>query len=112
MSARVGGRTFTKISAVEVLGPKGPALYGGADMLTWARNQLEIADQIVDNPGGGLLFASQSIGQVRSALAESDGARWREVTELLEQAEDRAVRREFSRARELISQARSRLDQV
>jgi len=81
-------------------------------MLTWARNQLEIADQIVDNPGGGLLFATQSIGQVRSALAEADGVRWREVTELLEQAEDRAVRREFGRARELISQARSRLDQA
>jgi len=100
------------MSAVEVLGPKGPAPYGGIDMLTWARNQLEIADQIVDNPGGGLLFATQSIGQVRSALAEADGVRWREVTELLEQAEDRAVRREFGPARELISQARSRLDQA
>src|SRR5215472_15079714 len=100
------------MSAVEVLGPKGPALYGGADMLTWARNQLEIADQIVDNPGGGLLFATQSIGQVRSALEEADGGRWREVMDLLEQAEDRAVRREFRRARELISEARGRLDQV
>lgn len=100
------------MSAVEVLGPKGPGLYGGADMLTWARNQLKIACEIIDNPGGGLLFATQSIGQVRSALAESDGARWREVVKLLEQAEDRAVRREFRRARELISEARSRLDQV
>ena len=97
---------------MEVLGPKGPALYGGADMLTWARNQLKIACEIIDNPGGGLLFATQSIGQVGSALAESDGARWREVVELLEQAEDRAVRREFGRARELISEARSLLDQV
>lgn len=103
---------LTTISAVEVLGPKGPALYGGADMLTWARNQLDIAGQIMDNPGGGLLFATQAIGQVRSALAESDGPRWREVVERLERAEDRAVRREFGRARELISEARGRLDQV
>jgi len=110
--ARVGDRAFTKMSSVEVLGPKGPALYGGTDMLTWARNQLEIAGQIVDNPGGGLLFATQSIGQVRSALAEADGVRWREAVELLEEAEDRAVHREFGRARELISEARSRLDQV
>jgi hypothetical protein len=100
------------MSVVEVLGPKGPGLYGGVDMLTWARNQLEIASQIVDNPGGGLLFATQTIGQVRSALEDADGVQWREVIGLLDQAEDKAVRRDFNRARELIKEARGRLDQA
>ena len=100
------------MSVVEVLGPKGPGLYGGVDMLTWAHNQLEIASQIVDNPGGGLLFATQTIGQVRSALEDADGAQWREVIGLLDQAEDKAVRRDFTRARELIEEARGRLDQA
>jgi hypothetical protein len=100
------------MSVVEVLGPKGPGLYGGVDMLTWAHNQLEIASQIVDNPGGGLLFATQTIGQVRSALEDADGVQWREVIGLLDQAEDRAVRRDFNRARELIKEARGRLDQA
>jgi len=100
------------MSAVEVLGPKGPALYGGTDMLTWARNQLEIAGQIVDNPGGGLLFATQTVGQVRSALEEADGVRWRDAIELLEQAEERAVRRDFNRARELIREARNQVGQT
>jgi hypothetical protein len=95
--------------AVEVLGPKGPLRFGGADMLTWARNQLEIASQIVDNPGGGLLFATQTIGQVKAALAEEGGDRWREVVDLLDGAEDRAVRREYRRARELLDRARERL---
>jgi hypothetical protein len=96
--------------AVEVLGPKGPARYGGADLLTWMHNQLEIASQIVDNPGGGLLFATQTIGQVRSALAEADADRWRPVLILLESAEDRAIRRDYSRARDLIRQAREQID--
>ena len=78
-------------------------------MLTWAQNQLKIASEIVDNPGGGLLFATQSIGQVRSALAEADSARWREVVDLLDRSEDRAVRREFELARELLGQALERL---
>ena len=100
------------MSVVEVLGPKGPGLYGGVDMLTWAHNQLVIASQIVDNPGGGLLFATQTIGQVRSALEDADGVQWREVIGLLDQAEDKAVRRDFNRARELIKEARGRLDQA
>jgi hypothetical protein len=95
--------------AVEVLGPKGPARYGGADMLDWARSQLEIADQIVDNPGGGLLFATQTMGQVRAALQEADADRWREVVALLDSAEDHAVRREYQRSRELLRQAREKL---
>jgi hypothetical protein len=97
--------------AVEVLGPKGPSRYGGADLMTWAHNQLEIASQIVDNPGGGLLFATQTMGQVRSALAEVDADRWRQAIMLLESAEDRAIRRHFSGTRDLLGQAREQLDQ-
>jgi hypothetical protein len=99
------------MSAVEVLGPKGPARYGGADMLTWAHNQLDIAGQIMDNPGGGLLFATQTIGQVRAALAEADADRWQGVLAALDEAEDRAVRRDFAGARERLREARERLPQ-
>jgi len=99
------------MSAVEILGPKGPARYGGADMLTWAHNQIEIASQIIDNPGGGLLFATQTIGQVRAALAEADADRWRDALTLLATAEDRGVRRDFAGARELLRQVREKLDQ-
>ena len=98
------------MGAVEVLGPKGPARYGGADMLTWAHNQLDIASQIVDNPGGGLLFATQTIGQVRAALAEADADRWRDTLALLAGAEDRAVRRDFTGARQRLHEAREKLD--
>jgi hypothetical protein len=97
------------MSAVEVLGPKGPARYGGADLLTWAHNQLDIAGQIVDNPGGGLLFATQTIGQVRAALAEADADRWQGVAALLESAEDRAVRRDFAGVRARLRAAREQL---
>src|SRR5207302_417680 len=90
--------TLRSMSAVEVLGPKGPVRYGGTDMLTWIHNQLVIASQIMDNPGGGLLFATQTIGQVRAALEESDAERWRDVIALLAEAEDRAVRRDFAGA--------------
>jgi hypothetical protein len=95
---------------VDVLGPKGPARYGGADLLTWVHSQLAIASQIADNPGGGLLFATQTIGQVRSALAEADADRWRPSLALLETAEDRVIRRDYSRARDLIRQAREQID--
>jgi hypothetical protein len=97
------------MSAVDVRGPKGPARYGGADLLTWARNQLEIASQIVDNPGGGLLFATQTTGQVRAALREADADRWKEVVSLLAAAEDRAVHRDFDGARDRLCQAREKL---
>jgi len=100
------------MSVVEVLGPKGPARFGGVDMLTWARNQLRIAGDIVDNPGGGLLFATQTIGQVKAALAEEAGGRRDDVVALLDEAEDAAIRRDFDRARELIVRARERLDQA
>jgi hypothetical protein len=97
--------------AVEVLGPKGPERYGGADLLTWVHNQLAIASQIVDNPGGGLLFATQTVGQVRSALAEADADRWRPALTLLESAEDRAIRRDYAGTRDLLRKARERIDQ-
>jgi len=97
------------MSAVDVVGPKGPAPFGGADLLTWAHNQVGLARQIVDNPGGGLLFATQTMGQVRAALSEADADRWEEVIALLEEAEDTAVRREFARATELLLQAEERL---
>jgi hypothetical protein len=104
------------MSAVEVLGPKGPVRFGGADMLIWARHQLSIAGDIIDNPGGGLLFATQTIGQVKAALAENADSRsedrWQDVVALLEEAEDAAVRRDFARARDHIARARQRLDQA
>lgn len=93
------------MSPVEVLGPKGPAPYGGADLLTWARSQLAIAGQIVDNPGGGLLFATQTMGQVRAALAETGADRWQPLIGMLEQAEDSAVRRHFGESRRLLAEA-------
>ena len=96
---------------MEVLGPKGPEPYGGADLLTWAHSQLDLAAQIVDNPGGGVLFATQTIGQVGAALAEADADRWQDVVALLAAAEDRAVRRDFAGARERLHTARERLDE-
>jgi hypothetical protein len=94
---------------VEVLGPKGPVRHGGVDLLRWAREQLTLAAEIVDNPGGGLLFATQSIGQVKAALAWADGERWKDVVRILDQAEDSALRRHYDRARELVSEALPRL---
>jgi hypothetical protein len=98
------------VVGVEVLGPKGPAgRYGGVDMLTWARDQLRVADEIMDNPGGGLLFATQTIGQVKAGLAEADPDRWQAVVSLLEGSEAHAVRREFTPARKLLAEARAKL---
>jgi hypothetical protein len=59
------------MACVEVLRPKGPvSRFGGTDVQTWARHQLGVARDILDNPGGGLLFATQTIGQVKAGLAE------------------------------------------
>ncbi|MDQ6771728.1 MAG: hypothetical protein M3024_01870 [Candidatus Dormibacteraeota bacterium] len=96
---------------MDVTGPKGPAPFGGVDMLTWARNQLTLAAEILDNPGGGLLFATQTIGQVRSTLG-ADGARWGVVLALLAEAEDHAVRRRLPAARDLIDRALAGLPAV
>lgn len=94
---------------MEVLGPKGPIPYGGLDLADWAERQLEIAGEIMDNPGGGLLFATQTVGQVRAALREEAAERWAPVLRLLAEAEDLMVRREFSPARELLREAAAKL---
>ena len=94
---------------MDILGPKGPKPYGGVGLLAWAENGLLIADQIVDNPGGGLLFASQTVGQIKAALSEADRSRWREAVELLDEAEDLMVRRQFAAARERLQKAREAL---
>jgi hypothetical protein len=91
---------------VEILGPKGPKPYGGVGLLAWAQNELLIADQIMDNPGGGLLFASQTVGQVKAALREANRSRWREAVHLLDEAEDLMVRRQFAPARERLQKVR------
>jgi hypothetical protein len=94
---------------MEVLRPKRLDTHPGDSIVGWARGQLEIARQILDNPGGGLLFATQTIGQVSSALRERDLARWDDVIALLERVEDAAVRREFETARARLDEARAKL---
>lgn len=95
---------------MEVLGPKGPVnRFGGADMTSWARNQLSVAYDIVDNPGGGLGAAIQAIGQVKTGLREQGGDRYAALVALLDDAEDEAVHRRFDETRQLVRQA---LDQL
>jgi hypothetical protein len=94
---------------MEVLRPKELDTHPGDRIVGWARGQLEIARSILDNPGGGLLFATQTIGQVKSGLHERDEDRWSEVVVILERAEDAAVKREWKTARELIDSAIERL---
>ena len=94
---------------MEVLHPKKLETHPGDSIIGWARGQLEIAREILDNPGGGLLFATQTIGQVSSALRERDLARWEDVIGDLERIEDAAVRREFDTARNLLDQVLARL---
>jgi hypothetical protein len=95
---------------VEVLHPKKLETHPGDSIVGWARAQLAIARDILDNPGGGLLFATQTIGQVSSALRERDLARWDDVIALLDRVEDAAVRREFDTARSLLDQALTKLN--
>jgi hypothetical protein len=94
---------------MEVLRPKKLETHPGESIVGWARGQLEIAREILDNSGGGLLFATQTIGQVSSALRERDMARWEGVIGLLDQVEDAAVRREFDTARKLLDEALTKL---
>jgi len=94
---------------MEVLRPKEIDTHPGDSLVRWARRQLEIAREILDNPGGGLLFATQTIGQVRAGLSERDAERWDEVVGLLGRAEDAAVRREFETARQLLDEAADKL---
>ena len=89
---------------MEVLHPKKLETHPGDSIVSWARGQLEIAREILDNPGGGLLFATQTIGQVSSALRERDLARWEDAVALLDRIEDAAVRREFDTARSLLDE--------
>lgn len=67
--------------------------------MTWARQQLQIASEIVDNPGGGLLFATQTMGQVRVSLLGDDQERFAGVARALVRAEDAAIHRDFATAR-------------
>ena len=90
---------------MEVLRPKRLETHPGDAVIPWARRQLEVAGEIVDNPGGGLLFASQTIGQVRAALFERSPERWEGVVAILERAEDAAVHREFDESRRLLAEA-------
>lgn len=94
---------------MEVLRPKKLETHPGDSIVVWARAQLAIARDILDNPGGGLLFATQTIGQVSSALRERDLARWENVIALLDRVEDAAVRREFDSARTLLDEALAKL---
>ncbi len=94
---------------VDVTRPKPLETHPGDEIVAWARGQLAIARSILDNPGGGLLFATQAIGQVRSGLVERDLARWKDVAGLLERAEDASVHREFETARKLLDEAAAKL---
>src|SRR5256885_12545251 len=94
---------------MDVLKPKELDTHPGDRIVAWARGQLEIARQILDNPGGGLLFATQTVGQVKAGLRERDEERWAGVIALLDGVEDAAVRREFDTARGLIDQADRKL---
>lgn len=94
---------------MEVRHPKALDTHPGDSILSWARGQLVIARQILDNPGGGLLFATQTIGQVKAGLHERDAARWEDVVNELDRVEDAAVRREFVAARKLLDEVADRL---
>jgi hypothetical protein len=94
---------------MEVLHPKKLETHPGDSIIGWARGQLEIAREILDNPGGGLLFATQTVGQVKSALHERDAARWEDVVAVLDRVEDAGVRREFDAARTLLDDVLAKL---
>ena len=94
---------------MEVLRPKPLETHPGEQVIPWARRQVELAREILDNPGGGLLFATQTIGQVRAALQERNRERWEEIVEILQRAEDLAVHREFEESRRLLGEALQKL---
>jgi hypothetical protein len=94
---------------MEVLRPKELDTHPGEAIVDWAHGQLVIARSILDNPGGGLLFATQTIGQVKSGLHERDLVRWEAVVAALDRAEDAAIRREFDAARKLIDEVIEKL---
>jgi hypothetical protein len=88
---------------------RGPYQLTAEGLLPWARRQLELATEILDNPGGGLLFATQTIGQVKAALQESDQDRWAPAVAILDAAEDAGIKRDFAQARRLIAAASGKL---
>jgi hypothetical protein len=94
---------------MDVLQPKELDTHPGDAIVGWAREQLEMASSILDNPGGGLLFATQTVGQVKAGLSERDRERWEGVVAILDSAEDAAVRREFDTARRLLDEALGKL---
>lgn len=94
---------------MDVLRPKELETHPGEEIVGWARGQLEIARSILDNPGGGLLFATQTVGQVKAGLSERDPERWEDVVAVLDKAEDAAVRREFDTARRLLDEVLGKL---
>jgi hypothetical protein len=94
---------------MEILHPKELDTQPGEKIVGWAREQLAIARSILDNPGGGLLFATQTIGQVRSGLHERNAERWQDVVRILDLAEDAAVHREFTTSRKLLDEAAAKL---
>src|SRR5579859_6293466 len=95
---------------VDVRSPKPLDTHPGDEIVVWARQQLEIARSILDNPGGGLLFATQTIGQVKAGLHERDPQGWEKVVEILDRVEDAAVRRDFDQARKLLRESLARLN--
>lgn len=94
---------------MDVLHAKELDTHPGEEIVVWARGQLGIASSILDNPGGGLLFATQTIGQVKAGLQERDPERWDDVVATLDRAENAAVRREFDKARGLLGEAVAKL---
>lgn len=90
---------------VDVRSPKGPLSRQGAELVAWARLQLRIASDIVDNPGGGLLSATQTLGQVRVSLLRDDPDKHEGVAGALQRAEDAAIHRDFAGARAAIAEA-------
>lgn len=95
---------------MNVLRPKELETHPGEALVGWARAQLGIARSILDNPGGGLLFATQTIGQVKAGLRERDAERWENVTSILDRAEDAAIRREFAMSSSLLKRALEALE--
>ena len=97
---------------MDVTGIKGPQTPGKDRLAHWALNQLLIAGTIMDNPGGGLLFATQTMGQVRAALKESREERFREPLLLLAEAENAAIRREFKHSLDLVRMVTVKLGEL
>jgi hypothetical protein len=84
-------------------------LRAGEQLLAWARQQLRIAAEIVDNPGGGLLFATQTLGQVRVSLLGENAERFGGAARALLRAEDAAIHRDFASAKTAIAEAETLL---